>query len=205
MTIRTAIERKVSRIISAATTSAANDAHFPGASAGISSSPKIGGWDAAHYFPNVLVQTHEGARLRFYDELIRGKVALINFMFATCTNQCPLATANLVKVQDALGDRVGRDIVMVSVTVDAYTDTPGTLNRYAQRYGIKPGWHLITGRQQDLDLIRRRLGVLDAAVDKTQHTGILVFGNETTGQWAATPAQAPPNTIVRSVLRLASR
>jgi protein SCO1/2 len=205
MTIRTAIERTLSSVISAATRSAADDAYSPAASAGTSTSPKIGVWDPAQYFPDVLVQTHEGARVRFYDDLIRGKVALINFMFATCTNQCPLATANLVKVQDALGDRVGRDIVMVSVTVDAHTDTPAALNRYSQRYETKPGWHFITGRQQDLDLIRRRLGVLDAAVDKTQHTGILVFGNETTGQWAATPAQAPPNTIVRSVMRLANR
>ncbi len=94
---------------------------------------------------------------------------------------------------------------MVSVTVDAYTDTPAVLNRYSRLYGTRPGWYFVTGRQQDLDLIRRRLGVLDTAVDKTQHTGILVFGNETTGQWAATPAQAPPNTIVRSVMRLANR
>jgi len=204
MTMRASIERTFSNVISAAT-GAAGQSHSPATSSVGTPSPKIGSWDPAHYFPNVLVQTHEGARVRFYDDLIRGKVALINFMFATCTNQCPLATANLVKVQDALGDRVGRDIVMVSVTVDAHTDTPAALNRYAQRYGTRPGWHFITGRQQDLDLIRRRLGVLDAAVDKTQHTGILVFGNETTGQWAATPAQAPPNTIVRSVMRLASR
>ena len=204
MTMRTAIERTFSRVMSAAL-DATDASHSPAPSSAGTPSPKIGSWDPAHYFPNVLVQTHEGARVRFYDELIRGKVALINFMFATCTNQCPLATANLVQVQDALGDRVGRDIVMVSVTVDAHTDTPAALNRYSQRYGIKPGWHFITGRQTDLDLIRRRLGVLDAAVDKTQHTGILVFGNEATGQWAATPAQAPPTTIVRSVLRLASR
>jgi protein SCO1/2 len=205
MTIRTAIERTLSSVISAATRSASDDAHSPAASAGISTSPKIGGWDPAEYFPDVLVQTHEGARVRFYTDLIRGRLALINFMFTTCTNQCPLATANLMKVQEALGDRVGRDIVMVSVTVDAYTDTPAVLDRYSRRYGTRPGWYFVTGRQQDLDLIRRRLGVFDAAVDKTQHTGILVFGNEATGQWAATPAQARPTTIVRSVMRLANR
>jgi protein SCO1 len=204
MTIRTAIERTLSSVIHAATTSAADDAYAPAASAGISTSPKIGVWDPAQYFPDVLVQTHAGARVRFYTDLIRGRLALINFMFTTCTNQCPLATANLMKVQEALGDRVGRDIVMVSVTVDAYTDTPAVLNRYSRRYGTRPGWYFVTGRQQDLDLIRRRLGVLDAAVDKTQHTGILVFGNDATGQWAATPAQARPTTIVRSVMRLAT-
>jgi protein SCO1/2 len=188
MTMRTAIERAFGGIMSAARTGAVADPHA----------------DPARYFPDVLVQTHEGARVRFYDDLIRGKVALINFMFTTCTNQCPLATANLVKVQQALGDRVGRDIVMMSVTVDASTDTPAALKRYSQRYGTRPGWYFVTGRQQDLDLIRQRLGVLDRAVDKTQHTGILVFGNDATGQWAATPAQARPTSIVRSVMRLAT-
>ena len=202
--MRTAIERLLAGIVSAATTAGARDSYSLAAAAGVAPSPTIESWDAARFLPDVLVQTHEGVRVRFYGGLIRGKVALINFMFTTCTSQCPLATANLMKVQEALGDRVGRDVVMVSVTVDAYTDTPATLSRYAKRYGTRPGWYFVTGRQQDLDLIRRRLGAFDAAVDKTQHTGILIYGNEATGQWAATPAQARPSTIVRSVTRLAS-
>jgi protein SCO1/2 len=203
-TMRTALERAFAGIMRAATTGSAYESYSPAAAAGLAPSPTIASWDAARFLPDVLVQTHEGARVRFYEDLIRGRFALINFMFTTCTNQCPLATANLMKVQEALGERVGRDIVMVSVTVDSHTDTPAVLKRYSRRYGIRPGWYFVTGRQRDLDLIRRRLGVLDAAVDKTQHTGLLVLGNEATGQWAATPAQARPNTIVRSVMRLAS-
>jgi protein SCO1/2 len=200
--MRTALERAFAGIVRAATTGSAHESYSPAAAAGRAPSPTIASWDAARFLPDVLVQTHEGTRVRFYEDLIRGRVALINFMFSTCTNQCPLATANLLKVQEALGDRVGRDVVMVSVTVDAYTDTPAALRNYAIRYGTKPGWYFVTGRQQDLDLIRRRLGVFDAAVDKTQHTGVLIYGNEATGQWAATPAQARPTTIVRSVMRL---
>jgi protein SCO1/2 len=156
-------------------------------------------------FPNVVLQTQEGTRVRFYDDLIKGKVVLINFMFTSCTSQCPLTTANLVKVEEALGERLGRDLLMISVTVDPATDTPGVLKRYARRYDTKPGWYFVTGRQKDVDLIRRRLGVLDDGVDKTQHTGILVYGNEATGQWAATPVMAQPRAIVRSVLRLVDR
>jgi protein SCO1 len=188
----------------AAGTAGARDAYSLAAAAGFAPSPTTGSWDGGRFLPDVVVQTHEGGRVRFYGDLIRSRVALINFMFTTCTNQCPLATANLLKVQEALGSRVGRDVVMVSVTVDAYTDTPAVLERYARRYGAGPGWYFVTGRQQDLDLIRRRLGVLDAAVDKTQHTGMLIYGNDATGQWAATPAQARPTTIVRSVTRLAT-
>lgn len=155
--------------------------------------------------PNVVLQTHEGQRVRFYDDLIKGKAALINFMFTSCTSQCPLATANLLKVEEGLGERLGRDIVMISVTVDPATDTPSVLKRYAGRYGTKPGWYFVTGTKKDVDLIRRRLGVLDDGVDKSQHTGMLVYGNDATGQWAATPVMAEPKTIVRGVLRLLAR
>jgi len=153
-------------------------------------------------FPNVILQTQEGTRVRFYDDLVKGKVVLVNFMFTSCTSQCPLATANLVKVEEALGERLGRDVVMISVTVDPATDTPDVLKKYSRRYATKPGWYFVTGKQKDVDLIRRRLGVLDDAVEKSQHTGMLVYGNDTTGQWAATPVMAQPKTIVRSVMRL---
>jgi len=160
----------------------------------------------AEYFPNVVLQTQEGKRVRFYDDLLKGKVVLINFMYTSCPIQCPRTTANLVKVEEALGDRVGRDVLMISVTVDPLTDTPAVLKRYSRRYGAaKPGWYFVTGTQKDLDLIRRRLGVLDDAVDKTQHTGVLVYGNEATGQWAATPALSQPKAIVRSVMKLVNQ
>lgn len=157
---------------------------------------------AAGHFPNVVLWTHEGTRVRFYDDLIKGRVVMINFMFTSCRSQCPLTTPNLVKVEEALGDHLGRNVRMISITVDPATDTPEVLKQFSVRYGTKPGWYFVTGKQRDVDLIRRRLGVLDDAVDKTQHTGLLVYGNESTGQWAATPAMAQPKAIVRSVMRL---
>lgn len=156
----------------------------------------------ARHFPNVVLQTHEGTRVRFYDDLIKDKVVMINFMFTSCRSQCPLTTANLVKVGETLGDYLGRDVWMISITVDPAMDTPEVLKKFSVRYGSKPGWSFVTGKQKDVDLIRRRLGVLDDAVDKTQHTGVLVYGNESTGQWAATPAMAQPKAIVRNVMRL---
>jgi protein SCO1/2 len=160
---------------------------------------------AADTLPNVVVQTQDGTRVRFYDDLIKGKVVLINFMFTSCTTQCPLTTANLVKVEEALGENLGRDVAMISITVDPAVDTPAVLKKYSQRYHTKAGWYFVTGSRKDIDLIRRRLGGLDNTGDKTRHTGILIYGNEATGQWAATPAMAQPKAIVRSVMRFVAR
>ena len=160
---------------------------------------------ATEHLPNVILRTQDGIRVRFYDDLVKGKVVLINFMFTSCPNQCPRTTANLVRVAEALGDHLGRDIRMISVSIDPNTDSPDVLKRYSSRYGTKPGWYFVTGAQTDIDLIRKRLGVFDDDGDKTQHTGVLVYGNEGSGQWAATPALANPRIIVRSVMRVVDR
>jgi len=156
---------------------------------------------SAGRFPNVPLRTHENQSVRFYDDLLKGKVVLINFFFTSCTSICPRTTANLVKVEEALADRVGRDVFIVSVSVDPATDTPDVLRRYAATYKTRSGWVFVTGRQDDIDLIRRKLGVFADGPDKTQHTGILVYGNEPMNFWAATPILSEPRLIVRSVLK----
>ena len=184
------------------------DAWVAVASLVLAAAAATGGTHAAlanTYLPNVVVQTQDGARVRFYEDLIKDKVVLINFMFTSCTNQCPRTTANLVKVAEQLGDRLGRDVRMISVTLDPATDTPAVLRNYSHRYGTKPGWYFVTGRQKDIDAIRTRLGMRDDTTDLMQHTGMLVYGNDATGQWAATPALAQPRAIVRSVMPLLQR
>ena len=156
----------------------------------------------AQHFPNVALWTQHSTSVRFYDDLIKGRVVMINFMFTTCTSICPRTTANLVKVEEILGERLGRNVWMISISVDPANDTPEVLRRYAAQYDTKPGWSLVTGKQSDIDQIRRKLGAYDNDGDKTQHSGVLIYGNETTGQWAAMPALADPATIVRSVTRL---
>src|SRR6184192_3122047 len=81
--------------------------------------------------PNVPLQTHEGKTVRFYDDLVRGRIVTVNFMYARCQNICPGMTSNLAMVQRALGERVGRDIFMYSITLKPEEDTPAVLRRSA--------------------------------------------------------------------------
>lgn len=111
------------------------------------------------YFPNVLLKTHDNRMVRFYDDLVTGKTVLINFMFATCQGICPLSTANLAKVQRDLGEHVGRDIFLYSITLEPEKDTPEVLKSYAEAMGAKPGWVFLTGRRADIELLRRKLGL----------------------------------------------
>jgi|ERR1051325_390721 protein SCO1/2 len=157
-------------------------------------------------FPNVLLRTHQNKSVRFYDDLVKGRIVVINFMYTVCQGGCIGTTENLVKVQSLLGDRVGRDIFLISITLDPEHDTPEALDEYARLYGVKPGWQFLTGRKQDIELLRRRLGFvdLDPAVDakRVEHAGVIVFGNETLDRWAACPALTKPSQIVQTILWL---
>ena len=156
------------------------------------------------YFPNVVLTTHEGKKVRFYDDLIKDKIVLINMMYAECDGVCPGITANLVKVQKALGKRIGRDIFMYSITLKPEQDTPKALKEYAKMHGAKPGWTFLTGDPKDIEMLRRKLGFtnpdkeLDA--DKSQHVGMVRYGNEQLTRWAACPGMANASWIVESVL-----
>jgi protein SCO1 len=152
--------------------------------------------------PNVRVRTQNNQEVRFYDDLIKGKIVIMNFMFTTCTTLCPRGTPNLVNVQQALGEHMGRDVFMISVSVDPEHDTPDVLKDYADRYHAGAGWVFVTGALEDIDLIRRNVGVVRDDEDRTQHTGMLIYGDDARRTWAATPILGNAPAIARSVLRL---
>ncbi|WAG81327.1 SCO family protein [Metapseudomonas furukawaii] len=142
-------------------------------------------WDG-RYFPNIPLTSHDGRQLRFYDDLIAGKVVLVNFIFTSCGDTCPLETARLRQVQKILGQRVGRDIHFYSISIDPLHDTPEVLRAYAERFQVGPGWLFLTGDQDQINGLRERMGLLaqgdDPAVLK-QHNLSLIVGNQATGQW----------------------
>jgi protein SCO1/2 len=155
------------------------------------------------HLPNVELLTHHNRRVRFYDDLVRDKVVIINFMYAECERICPGITMNLVKVQTLLGRRAGRDVFMYSITLDAAHDSPRVLSAYAREHGVKPGWTFLTGRPDDVEHLRRSLGFVDpdpeADKDRENHIGNIRYGNEPLMLWAACPGMADAKWIVESV------
>lgn len=155
------------------------------------------------YFPDVTLVTQDNQRVRFYSDLIRGKVVTINMFYAKCAGVCPRITANLAKVQRLLGDRVGRDIFMYSITLKPEEDTPGVIKDFAAMYHTGPGWTFLTGRPSDIEHLRVSLGFTypDPAVDKDteQHIGNIRYGNEPYILWSACPGMAHAEWIVETL------
>jgi protein SCO1/2 len=157
----------------------------------------------ARHLPNVALRTHDNRAVRFYDDLVRDRIVVINFMYATCDGICPGITANLVRVHKLLADRVGRDIFMYSITLKPEQDTPAVLAKYAAMYRTGPGWWFLTGAPGDVEMLRRKLGFVSpdpqTDADESEHIGNIRYGNEARMLWAACPGLAEPDFIVESI------
>jgi protein SCO1 len=155
------------------------------------------------HLPNVPLVTHEGKEVRFYDDLVKGKIVTFNFFYAVCSDVCPAVTANLVEVQKLLGDAVGREVFMYSLTLKPEADTVEAIKYYREAYGAAPGWTFLTGEPDDIEKLRRGIGFTnpEPAVDKdkTQHIGNIRYGNEPLMLWAACPGMANPAYVAESI------
>jgi cytochrome oxidase Cu insertion factor (SCO1/SenC/PrrC family)/mono/diheme cytochrome c family protein len=154
-----------------------------------------------NYFTDVELVDQNGAKVRFYSDLLAGKVVVINSFFATCSGSCPIMGAAFRKIQTALGDRVGRDVHLVSITVDPETDTPEQLRKFAKAASAGPGWHLVTGTKENVTEALRKLGLLTET--KETHTAIVLIGNEPAGVWKKAFGLADADEIVRLVSEVA--
>lgn len=157
-------------------------------------------------FPNVRLTTHRNAGVRFYDDLLKGKTVVISFMYTRCTGTCPPTIASLRRLQTALGDRAGRDLHMYSITLDPAHDTAEVLQDYATTVAAGPAWHFLTGSLADITAVRQRLGfvnrdpIIDA--DKSQHAGLLLFGNVPDDRWIACPAPFRTERLMKLLSRI---
>ena len=160
------------------------------------------------HFPDVILRTHENRSVRLYEDCIKDKFVMINFMYMNCIDgTCPVTTYNLSQVQQILKERVGRDIFMYSITLDPEHDTPDLLNRYARSYHVGPGWLFLRAEPRDTEMIRRKLGFYDRdpAVDakKSNHVAMLRYGDEPRQLWSTTSAMIAPRTVAQVILSAA--
>jgi len=136
---------------------------------------------AQKYFTDTVLVNQNGERMRFYSDLMKGKTVVIDTFFATCQASCLPMNRNLAQIQEGLGDRLGKDVNILSISVDPGVDTPTLLKAYAKKLNAKPGWYFLTGDKESVEFILRKLGQF--VDDKNDHTNIFLIGNDRTGLW----------------------
>jgi protein SCO1 len=155
------------------------------------------------YFPNLVFTTHEGRTVKFYDDLVKDKIVIFNMFYAKCEGICSPITRNLVRLQQVLGNRVGKDIFMYSFTLKPKEDTVQAMAHYAHMHKVKPGWFFLTGSVADMETVRRKLGFVDPdpEVDKdlSNHIGVIKYGNEPLERWGGCPGMQAPEWIAETL------
>ena len=139
------------------------------------------GSPAKNYFTDVVLVNQNGKKMRFYSDLLQGKVVIINSFFATCKTSCLPLTRNLEKLQQALGAHMGKDVHILSISVDPTVDTPASLKAFATKMNAGPGWYFLTGNKENVDFALKKIGHF--VDDKETHLNIFIIGNERTGLW----------------------
>jgi protein SCO1 len=152
---------------------------------------------AERYFGNALLINQDGKPLRLYTDILKGNVVIINSFYSTCSSVCRVTIPVVKQLQENLGERVGKDVRLVSITVDPENDTPEILRQYAAGVGAKPGWEFLTGDKQTVDEVLYKFGLYTEA--KEDHSNVFIVGNERTGLWKKVLGIAPPYEIFRSV------
>jgi len=179
---------------------AAHAARNPDAAAPATPQAAPNRW-GADYFPNVTLVTQDGRRVRFYDDLLKGKSVAINVIYTECKDECPLETARLAQVQRLFGERMGKDIFFYSISIDPKNDTPQVLRAYAEKFGAGPGWLFLTGEPQDIKLVAKKIGLSRGSdsANRDGHTASLMVGKVPAGLWMRNSAVDNPQFLATTI------
>ena len=153
------------------------------------------------FFTDLKVITHEGEELRFYSDLLKDKLVVISFFYTNCPTAQP-ALFTSFKLQKRLKNRLGRDILLLSISVDPENDTLAVIREYAKKYNPQKGWLFLTGSEKNMEVINRKLGNTLRLPDS--HLRQFLLGNLKTGHWMKLVETAPDLALAMGLKSLES-
>lgn len=155
---------------------------------------------AHEYFSDLPLLTHDGREVRFYTDLLKDHVVLIQSFYANSQWTTPQQNQVLMRLQEMLGESLGREVLMISITVDPERDTVEALEEYAAKLEPRPGWVFLTGKKENVDWVNHRLG--QYVEDLEEHKGVYMLGNVRTTLWMKVPMHGQPLDLYRAIQTL---
>ncbi|MDH5179975.1 MAG: SCO family protein [Gammaproteobacteria bacterium] len=160
-------------------------------------------WERArNYFTDTVLVNQHGKNVRFYSDVLDGRVVIMNVMYTDCKGSCPLTTKMMTQLKERLGKRFGKEIQFVSISNNPDKDTPESLTEFAKKqHALSEGWSFLTGDKADINKIISKLGFFSKNYE--EHTSLLVAGNTRTGHWIKIKPGTPLPAIVIKLTTLA--
>lgn len=131
--------------------------------------------------PDKALVDQDGKARNLKREVVGGKIVVMDFVFTTCTTVCPVVSATFADLQKRLGDSLGKEVALVSITLDPARDTPAVLKAYGAKHGARGGWLWLTGAPPEVTGVLKDFGAYVA--DPSQHPSMILVGDGRTGQW----------------------
>ena len=153
--------------------------------------------------PDVLVQTQDGKSLKFYRELVKGKSVIINFIYTSCTAVCPMSGDNFSKLQAALGERLNKDVFLISVTTDPDIDTAQKLKTWSEKFKQREGWTLVTGDKTAM--LKLLVALTGSGPTKDFHSPTVLLIDDKNESWIDSYGLNSPANLIRTLDNLANQ
>lgn len=148
------------------------------------------------------LQDQSGRTLRFGSDVIADRIVAIAFTYTTCTTICPVLDSILVNLQRRLGDRLGREVQLVTLSIDPVNDTPARLLAHAGKLKARPGWTFLTGRKENMDRVLTGLDMYTA--DIRNHQPSIIIGDGRRGVWRRYYSFPSADTLLAGLNELAA-
>jgi protein SCO1/2 len=149
---------------------------------------------------DVQLADRDGRAIDFAKEAIGDRIVAIDFIYTNCRTLCPFQSATFKLLQDRLVDRLGRDVWLISLSLDPSSDTPKRLKDFSDNFDPAPGWLWLTGRRQAMDSVLQGLGV--SASDFKEHAPLILVGDAKFGRWTQLNALPAAAQIEKEINRL---
>jgi protein SCO1/2 len=130
---------------------------------------------------DTVLKDQDGRDLRLVSDLMGQRVTVVDFIYTTCTTVCPVLSATMAELQRKLGARVGKDVQLVSITVDPLRDTPARLKAYSAKHEAGSGWRWLTGNKGDVDSVLKTFGAY--STDPESHPAMVMIGDGEGRTW----------------------
>jgi protein SCO1 len=150
--------------------------------------------------PDLVIRDHQGRKVRFYSDLIKGKVVVLSFFYTSCIYSCATQGKTFAALQSLLGDRLGKSVFLISVSTDPATDTPARLKEWSKRYGVQPGWTLVTGDVSEMNKLL--LPFTGNPAGAGMHLPTTFIGNDKTGSWTSASGVFAPEDVLNALNNL---
>ena len=149
---------------------------------------------------SVALVDQDGKKISFYDDLLKGRVVAINFIYTTCIAICPMQGNQFARLQEKLGERLGKEVLLISISADPETDSPEKLKTWLSRFGAKQGWTFVTGEKSEIDRLSRALTGDEAR--RGDHSPAMFIGNYDKGMWKRVYGLAEPERLTTMLVNM---